>query len=185
MQKRRHKEIQCALYSIAAILTLGVLAHSWGYRVNFRTPSAPLGVWKSDTELVPLKRGDYVRVDTEAMMRTCPAIRDAHEWGYFGHTLFLGRPYDLLKQVAGLPGATVDYDPLARRVLIDGTTQTAGILINADSRGHVMPRLSFPYRVPGGSYWLSSSNERGFDSRYFGSVPEEYIKSRMTPLFIW
>jgi len=187
MKWYRHREIRVALFLTVFIPVLGMVACLLGYRVNFLTPSAPPGIWRSERITGSLKRGDYVRVDTNSMTRAekYSAVKDAHGRGYFGHTLFSREPYDLLKRIGGVPGDVVDYSETAERVTINGAVQREGVLISADSSGRVMPKIIFPYRVPDGEYWLSSAVENGFDSRYFGSVPAAYIKSRMSLLLTW
>jgi conjugative transfer signal peptidase TraF len=183
MNRHRYRSFLWALFTILFLLTLGEVSYFWGYRVNF-TSSVPPGIWKCEKSAEPLKRGDYVCVDTAALICERPEMKEAHKRGYFAYTLFLRSPFDLLKEIGALPGDLVDYDPTVQRVVINGEIQAAGVWMSADSKGRVMPRPRFPYRVPSGEYWLSSS-ERGFDSRYFGSVPEKCIKSRMVPVFVW
>ena len=177
----KHKEIRYTIYAIAVIVGTGMIVYLHGYRLNWHTNSSPYGVYRCVTT-GELGREMYVCVDTTALL-VHPDIKEAHKREYFGHKLFSRSPRDLLKQIGGVPGDVIDV--VSSRLMINGVIQKNGIILSVDSQGQPLPRLPFPYVIPEGEYWLYSDHERGFDSRYFGSVPLKYIKSKMVPILQW
>jgi signal peptidase I len=107
---------------------------------------------------------------------------------------------DFIKRVVGLPGDTVRYvnkeltingermaqDPVGRfgdRLDVELTENLGGvrhpILTNADR-----PVQDFEFTVPAGQYFMMGDNRDGSsDSRFWGTVPEAYLKGRA--FFVW
>ncbi len=107
---------------------------------------------------------------------------------------------DFIKRVIGLPGDTVRYtnkqltvngelmsqEPIGRfgdRLDIEATESLGGVrhsvLANADR-----PAQDFEFSVPEGQYFMMGDNRDGSsDSRYWGTVPEAYLKGRA--FFVW
>lgn len=85
---------------------------------------------------------------------------------------------DFIKRVIGLPGETVTAGQ--RQVLIDGQPleEDYARFIHG---GQPAPR---EYRVPEGHYFMMGDNrDNSHDSRFWGSLPEEYVKGK--GLFIY
>lgn len=180
---KKHSEIRYSCLFIIFVLSLGLLGYWRGYRLNILTPSAPFGLWRVAPVENFLHRGDYVCVDTNRLMQINSSVLQAHEWGYFGKTLPSGQPYKLLKAIGAVAKDQVIYDAEKNYLFVNGFP--VGQMHKTDSKGRLLPALSYPYTVPDGHYWLSSSNEKGFDSRYFGAVPENLVLYRMIPVLIW
>ena len=87
----------------------------------------------------------------------------------------------LVKRVIASAGQTVDL--IEGRVFVDGVQLDEGYAIGAsDPLPMQAPgvRVSFPYTVPAGSYWVMGDNrENSADSRFFGSVSASSMIGRV------
>ena len=172
---RRQVLLACAPGLI--LTALGIAAGAVGLRVNF-TASLPLGLWMvSDA----VEKGGYVRacvpptarlMDLAAKRRFLPDGTCASGFA------------PLLKPVVATEGDTVTLTP--QSVFVNGVElpNTATLTYQAIDPVPAVPRGS--YTVGAGEYWLvSTENKRSFDSRYFGALRREDIKSGMKPLLVF
>jgi signal peptidase I len=96
---------------------------------------------------------------------------------------------DFIKRVIGLPGDTLELR--AKRVYINGTMLNepyVHYLVPPDeegSGGEFDVRVQYgPVTVPPGHYFMMGDNrDNSQDSRYWGFMPEEYIKGKA--LFVY
>ena len=161
------------------LIAAGLVAYAAGVVVNY-TPSAPRGLWRVETLVGPVARGQMVSLcpPDEAMFRL------ARERGYVSaHGRCPGDYEPMLKKVVAIPGDTVAVAP--EGVSVNGRllTNSAPLLRDgADRELTAMPQGT--YTVADGAVWLVSSyTPTSFDSRYFGPVARAQIESAAQPLW--
>jgi signal peptidase I len=95
---------------------------------------------------------------------------------------------DFIKRVIGLPGETIELRK--KRVFINGTMLDEPyvhylIPPDEDGAGDFDVRVQYgPVTVPAGHYFMMGDNrDNSQDSRYWGFMPEEFIKGRA--LFVY
>ncbi len=88
----------------------------------------------------------------------------------------------LMKPVVAAEGDIVEVS--ASGVAVNGRLLPNSSPRPADSRNRPLRHWPFgKYRVAAGTVWvISSFNQRSFDSRYFGPIPNVCIRSRLLPL---
>ena len=91
----------------------------------------------------------------------------------------------MLKRIVGVSGDVVRVDPSG--VFVNGALQ--GRLTHAQPGGRLW-RMGRPVeafarneRIPMGKWWVMGTNERSFDSRYWGYVSAEQIVGRAWPIW--
>lgn len=84
------------------------------------------------------------------------------------------------KRIAGSQGDTVKVSPDG--VVINGTFIQHSKPVVRDSQGRKMPLIDSTFVIKNNHYFLLGSDPRSFDSRYFGSVQGESIKSVIIPI---
>jgi conjugative transfer signal peptidase TraF len=166
-----------AVVGIAMCALLG-LAGLAGARFNM-TASLPKGLyWVSGDAIA---RGTYVRF--------CPpatgAFAEAMERGYLHHGRCPTGYVPMIKRVSGVAGDVVDIDPHAIRV--NGMTLPLSIARSADGAGRPLPRLDHTHlNLAASQLWvMSDTNERSFDSRYFGPIDRAWVKDVVRPVLTW
>lgn len=91
----------------------------------------------------------------------------------------------VIKEVAGVPGDRIAVDENGVRV--NGTHR--GVLLHAAEGGKLWAmgrRVSDYLRnepVPAGHLWMMGTNERSYDSRYWGYITDEQVIGRAIPLW--
>lgn len=79
---------------------------------------------------------------------------------------------EYVKRVIGVPGDVVDIRN--GKVYVNGNELNESSYLPEDVRTESFGTINFPYTVPDKSYFVLGDNrENSFDSRYWGSVPEE------------
>lgn len=165
----------------------------------FRIPSGSM--------IPTLRVGDFILVNRFAYGLRCPigdckllALGEPKRGDVVVFRYPVDPKMDFIKRVVGLPGDTIRYvgkqltingelasqEALGRfgdRLDIEHTENLAGvphhILTNADR-----PVQDFEFTVPSGQYFMMGDNRDGSsDSRYWGTVPEAYLKGRA--FFVW
>lgn len=160
-----------ALLSIAAFA-----AYQAGYRVNL-TNSYPMGIWKlADDE-----------VTKGSMVLFCPpdkpVFTEARNREYLKYGVCPGFYAPLIKRLVATEG---DLLTVSDSISINGSSLQNSTLIDVDSRGNKLPKLAVSGEIPEGlAFLVSDYNERSFDSRYFGLIPVEQIRSTINPVYLW
>ncbi|GHV32319.1 hypothetical protein FACS1894167_15280 [Synergistales bacterium] len=93
---------------------------------------------------------------------------------------YVNRKEPMLKRIGGIPGDTVE---LYRNCLIVNGKATKITVASADYYGGKLRAYSTPITLSPDYYWLISDPERGFDSRYFGSVNRSVFTHKAYPVF--
>jgi signal peptidase I len=96
---------------------------------------------------------------------------------------------DFIKRVVGLPGETVELKD--RKVLIDGTPiedpyahYLFPIMAGDESTGFDVRQRYGPVTVPDGHYFMMGDNrDNSQDSRYWGFLPQHYVKGRALMIY--
>ena len=94
---------------------------------------------------------------------------------------------DLIKRTIGLPGETIELRE--RRVYIDKKPLDepyAHFLFNLADIPENDPRRNFgPFTIPAGHYFMMGDNrDNSEDSRFWGSMPREYVKGKALFLYM-
>jgi conjugative transfer signal peptidase TraF len=141
----------------------GVAGGQAGLACN-RTESLPLGVYETYPLGDHLEHGEVVALDPPAGIREMVLER-----GYL-------RPNErFFKRVLALPG---DHVCVAEgRFQVNGVT--VGPVFQKDREGRPLPSLAFCGAVAPGQFWVGSTFERSFDSRYFGPVAWSDLRGRL------
>ncbi|HZZ65960.1 MAG TPA: conjugative transfer signal peptidase TraF [Candidatus Baltobacteraceae bacterium] len=161
---------------VAFIVLAGVCAGTamlWpGARHAFAlnvTPSMPIGIYRIEPVRGPIRRGSLVAVCLGG-----PYAQLAARRGYASQGSCARGEVALIKEVAGIPGDTVVQD--VSHVAINGRDLASSRSFGSDSRGRSFaPLPASQFRLPPHYIWLYSARERGFDSRYFGPVPDSDV----------
>ena len=81
---------------------------------------------------------------------------------------------EYVKRVIGTPGDVIDIRN--GKVYVNGSQLDESSYISNNVKTESIGAIKFPYKVPSKSYFVLGDNrENSFDSRYWGSVPEENI----------
>jgi conjugative transfer signal peptidase TraF len=91
----------------------------------------------------------------------------------------------MIKRVSGVAGDAVDIDPQAIRV--NGRSLPLSIARSVDSAGRPLPRPDHTHlSLAASQLWvMSDTNERSFDSRYFGPIDRAWVKDVVRPVLTW
>lgn len=144
-----------------------------GIRFNL-TASMPVGVYKK-TSSMPA-HGNLVVVCLDKQFADMAISRN-----YIAPGQCPSGMQPLLKKVAALPGDEIVYDD-TQGIFINNELWPHSIVQDVDSKGRPMARAYFPSVVPVKKILvLSDQHDGSFDSRYFGLVELEQVKT-VTPL---
>lgn len=174
----RHRRVKVTPLALAAVLAFSVAKpDAFGIRLNL-TESQPLGLYQSAPG--PLARAGLVAVCLPQNL----AIQGRNR-GWLRPGDCPGGVAAVLKEVVALPGDFV-------------TVSDAGLSVNGgriahtqrqalDSKGRPVEAVSAGfYRVSFGEVWLvANASPRSWDSRYYGPVPLDAIRTPMRPLITW
>lgn len=160
------------LCGIAGIGVLCALAFGFGLRVNL-TPSLPIGLYVANA------RGSLVEFCPPGTAGDLSAIRGYRELG-----VCPDRHAPLLKPLVARVGDQVAID--AQGIRVNGA-------LLPNTRTHAMdhhrrPLAPYPagtYTVAPGTIWVASTwNDGSFDSRYFGPIRVESVRSTLATLWV-
>lgn len=147
----------------AAVAGIAVLGSVGGFRLN-ATPSYPLGLWRIERPIAPIKVGDLVFI----CMPAGPGLTLGRERGYLRAGLCPGGAGPLIKTVAAMPGAQVE---VGRSVTVDGRALAHSRVRLVDAEGRALAAYVGGI-VPPGHLYLHSDYAGSYDSRYFGPLPD-------------
>jgi conjugative transfer signal peptidase TraF len=161
-----------ALTAALIIPLVAALAAQGGWWLN-ASNSAPLGLWRVTSSPVSTTRHQWVVVcpPTEH-----PAITTAKARGYVPPGPCPGNVAPLIKQVAAVPGDTVQLTRHGLHVNGQLLPHTRPLLSDGHERPLPVP-ITPAHRVAPAVVWLVSgtARARGFDSRYFGAVSSRQV----------
>ena len=86
----------------------------------------------------------------------------------------------LTKEVSCAPGATLAVD-VDRRFSCNG--KPLGQALKTDSQGNTLPQFVFNGIIPQDSYFMTGSDVRSFDSKYFGFIKKNEILYKAYPIW--
>lgn len=145
-----------ASISIVTLVTMTIICT--GLVLNF-SPSMAQGIWRRCP--IPLQN-------------ICGTVVSVRQDGILNISKYAGK-HDLLKRVLAISGDVVSYD--GNNLIVNGSLIAHSKIYEIDGRGDILPKVSFPITIPAEMVWLFSDDEEGYDSRYFGPVPVQNIKS--------
>lgn len=152
------------LVLIVGFFVVLLAAYGLGFRWNYSW-SVPIGLWRLEDRRI-IRRGDYVQVSPNASVW----YRLGVEREYYREGAYL------LKKVVAIEADLVSYDLAEKSLTVGGAFIPISEIRSRDVMGRAMPSPQFPVRLKHGEAWLSSDNERGYDSRYFGPVSLELLR---------
>lgn len=85
-----------------------------------------------------------------------------------------------IKMVDGLPGDTVSVN--AEETTVNGSMVGEQLMLAKES-GHTEQTLTRSGKIEPGRIWLMGRTKLSFDSRYWGSIPQNQILGRAYPLW--
>ena len=162
-------------FAILGTVALSLSAHWAGVNGNL-SESAPIGLWFESEITEPLHHGMMVGICPPS---TIPMVQLFSGGGGLGY----GRCHEtntalLLKPLSALPGDVVRIRR-GEPVLINHYP-----ILNTEAAPSLDAWPDGEYVVGPGEVWVfSSHSKRSFDSRYFGPVRIENIKSQATPIW--
>ncbi len=157
----------------AAVAGIAVLGWAGGLRLN-ATPSYPLGLWRIERAVAPIKVGDLIFI----CMPAGSGLTLGLERGYLRAGLCPGGAGPLIKTVAAMPGAHV---AVGRSVMIDGRTLAHSRIRLVDAEGRALAAYAGGV-VPPGHLYLHSDYAGSYDSRYFGPLPDAGLLGLARPV---
>lgn len=157
----------------AAIAVIAGLGWVGGFRLN-ATRSYPLGLWRIERAVAPIKVGDLVFI----CMPVGQGLSLGLVRGYLRPGLCPGGAGPLIKTVAALPGAHVEA---GRTVTIDGRPLDHSRVRLADAEGRALAAYAGGV-VPPGHLYLHSDYAGSYDSRYFGPIPDAGLLGLARPV---
>jgi conjugative transfer signal peptidase TraF len=170
----------CRRMAVTGIALSGLfgLACLSGARFNM-TQSLPMGLYWVSGESIA--RDVYVRF--------CPpasgAFAEAMKRGYLHHGPCPNGYVPMIKRVSGVAGDVVDIEP--QEIRVNGTTLPLSAARATDTAGRPLPRPDHAHMLLGASQlWvMSDTNDRSFDSRYFGPIDRAWVKDVIRPVITW
>lgn len=165
---------------IIAVITLSLAALVSCKMILNVTPSCPLGLYgtKPAHNLKDLKKNQLVLICSDL---TNPVIKLADQYKILppGQSCPESELAPLLKRLVGVPGDQV-------AITNQGITINGHKIENSKIKYKIFEQMIHPgdiYTLKSNEYWVMSSyNADSFDSRYFGPVKRQQIKSRVYPL---
>ena len=170
--------------ALGALLAAPILAFRMlGLRIAFTGSACPPGIYRA-TALRPgdaLARGELVLACLPETLARLALAR-----GYLARGAGCGDGIEPVgKRIGALAGDTVELAP--DYVAVDGKRLPNSASRARDSRGRTVPHVAFEtYPVKDGKVWLfGEADPRSWDSRYFGPVPRDAVRAKLTPIITW
>ena len=157
--------------TVIAILTVSALV---GLRLNL-TGSMPVGLYR--IARLPLSR------NTTVLACLPPRIAQfAHARAYVPNGYCKSGTAPIGKEIVAVGGDTVSLT--AAGIEVNGRLLLNSRPLRSDARGRPLPQWEQRRRlVRSRELWLLSTNSaRGFDSRYFGALPDDCVVAAVVPL---
>lgn len=156
---------------ISVVLVAGLVALELCYWCGFRlnvTHSLPIGIYKYVGEKKPTQnaRGATIGIKKDKLH----GIEQKRlQYCHF-----------LIKNILGLPGDTVELDQTTSNVKINGILVPNMVISKCDAQGNTIKMsMKYPCTIPEGFVFVGTNCKDGYDSRYFGLVPETEIIGKM------
>ena len=171
----RHITKMCVLF-VAILMLCGAFSpYQWN-----GSSSVPIGLY----------RVRYGRPEVGELIAFClpkEVALYAKARGYIGFGFSCpGWTQPLLKPVVAVAGDAITIAPSAVTVRGFALSNTQVFETDSQGRPHEISMEYGSYRVPSDMVFvLSAFHERSWDSRYFGFVPTNAVRSTMEPLWTW
>lgn len=159
-----------------SIIAAGMVAEATGLRIN-ATPSLPRGLWLVVGDPGTVRLGDVVTFCPPLV----PALAEARERGYVAQGSCAGEFEPMMKPVVALAGDTVAVSSAG--VTVNGQSLVRSEPLSRDGAGRPLPQAVGGTVATGQIWVVSSHNERSFDSRYFGPIPQTQLTAILRPLW--
>lgn len=162
--------------AVAAFILMGAAAalpFLLGFLTVNITLSVPIGLWRASFSSI--QKGDFVLVDVESFS----GFRRYADYPF--RKTWRGR-VPFLKNVAGVPGDKISADD--RGILVNGLRLPFSKPLSQDRRGYRLEGYPLPVLLEDRQFWLTSSVDRGFDSRYLGTVTQEQCQ-KVVPVLLF
>lgn len=176
-KKRFLKVFSLAFGLLTIILIAANSLYQAGFRIN-HTPSLPVGIWKIDQGFTEIKKGDHVWLTPTKQIADFGIKR-----GYLQENPRCENgSIPLLKTVYGLPGDTYSFQE--DYIQINDQPIELAKRKAVDSKGRDMPKITGGI-VEDNRLFVLTLHAQSFDSRYWGTIPEDNIIGTAKPVFVW
>lgn len=144
--------------------------------LNWTPSHVPVGLYRIiDTEEKTYVVGDIVLFNIDELYKQDPKLIDMQ-------SVFVSRTF--IKIVGAIAGDKMSRSDDGKVTINGETLQNAVIHTNYDN-GELRCKIQYPLTIPDEHVWLVADREFSFDSRYFGSVPNEIIFAKVEKLWTW
>ena len=157
---------------LAHVVAAAGVAHAFGIGINV-TASQPIGLYRAVDG--PVRLGDLVSACLPA-----PAARLATARGYLRPVGACDGHEPVLKRVLALGGDRIGLDDVVR---VDGRAVATAPVLAADAAGRALPRAAGGTLAPDEAWLISDRIPHSYDSRYFGPVAVDAIRTVARPLW--
>lgn len=167
MKKANWNRLKFPAITLSAIVFSVAVMNAAGIRINW-TPSEPMGIYRVQPVSVGIDRGDLIEFCYEGTINH-----------YMTHGVCPNGSAPFFKSVAAVPGDMVVVGDAG--VLVNGVMlpDSRPLLRSVTDPSLTLPVLRGRFKLKQGQYWSYGSGlpGRSFDSRYFGPVGVEAIRS--------
>lgn len=165
--------IAVAIFVTSAAVVVPLNVAQLGLRLNL-SRSMPRGLYRMTVG--PIDRGALVAFCLDPARAAL-----GRERGYLGVGSCASGVEPLLKRVVAVVGDVLDHE--RDFVAVNGRRLAESATLAADPQGRALAHGAFGIStIPLGSVWVFSAAPLGWDSRYFGAVPEAGILGLAEPL---
>lgn len=170
------------LLATAASLALAVVCYfiapntGFGLRLN-HSNSIPIGLYRT------VKQSNILVFCPDAAVSAETIHRHYREWRRLGAERCADGYEPIVKTIAAVPGDSVVVTPSYIAVNDHILPHTAALSFDHQHRA-MQPWPPGTYSVAPGTVWvLSTTNANSYDSRYFGPVPDSWMRGYVAPLW--